>query len=1376
MKTSIQLPSTLLALGLAALPSLLGAREFQGAAGPGGGSGGGGVQGAGLRAAGCAPSTTVTRLWVNNVRTLVETGGIMWENRASGDGSYEVPAPQGTQEVQLASCLFAGSLWMGGFDDGGNLKLAAVRFRQDGNDFWPGPLSNTGDASVTPEVCSAWDKTWSAGKKDAVRQDAYFRCLVDPTCDETELFPEGYTPPSYFFEWPAYGDPTQNQDVYIAPFTDFNGDGEYNPADGDAPDYGLDEDNDDCKNKFREDPVSLFGDSTIWWVFNDKGNAHTESGGQPIGMEIRAQAFAFATNDEVNNMTFYNYVLINQGTQTLEQTYFAQYVDPDLGGANDDYVGCDVQRGLGYCYNGDNDDQDANGAPGYGEQPPAIGVDFFEGPFLDYDLVDNPGPTNYTSFLDCDSARTFNGIPYKGIGIGYGDGVVDNERYGMRAFMYYNNAGGVLGDPGYPDALDHYNYMRAIWKDGSPLLYGGNGHAPTDDPDQDQRALYMAPGDSDPVGWGTECIPQYAWSEETSGNDPEDRRFVQSAGPFTLEPGAYNNITVGVVWARANSGGPFESVERVRKADDKAQSLFDNCFKILDGPDAPLVNIIELDRELVLTITNPIGSNNYNEEYEEIDPTIPETAPDRFYRFQGYQIFQLRDGLVSVADILDEYGNLETEVARIVATVDIEDGIGQIVNYIFNDDIGLPVPTEMVNAPDDGVKHSFSVKNDLFSNTGDPNLVNFKTYYYLVLAYAYNNWEDYDPVALTGQPFRYKAGRKSSTGSIRSYSGIPHKNSPQDFGTTLQAGYGSGFDITRAEGTGNGGMMIDLTQSTIDQILAGPDYRKDLITYRTGMGPVNVKVVDPLSVPTGNFELWLLDSTGTPTFDPDTYGQFDDAYWMLVNTLTGDTVRSAHTISVNNEQLILKWGMSVTVNQMPYSNSDDFADLIDGTIEFGPPGQWFTGIPDQEGDNLLNWIRSGTAYQDNEVIPDRPNVDNDEVYEGLLDGTWAPWPLCGDTAFQPVGLKAVNGRNVAKISENPSVLVVITPDKSKWTRCGVLEMEMDPDLSENGAEQGMLRRAPSLDRNGRPTGSPGCNELEATYDGTQTEGMSWFPGYAISLEDGERLNMAFGENSFWGGTTGRDMMWNPSNELFTSAGEYVAGGCHWIYVFKNNARMMGVGQMPAYDQGKFLYDGLNGNSSSILKVYRGCAWVGSALSLGTDIFRPMDQGLVPGEVRIRINIEKPYTRYEGPAGYTPTIPGSGYSFRNNGLPLYQFNTSGQATLTAQTEVAETACDLMDIVPNPYYAFSGYETSRLDNRVKFINLPQVCTISIYNVSGTLVRKFRKDNGLTYLDWDLKNQVNVPIAGGVYLCHIEVPGVCERVVKFFGVMRPVDLQNF
>ena len=55
-------------------------------------------------------------------------------------------------------------------------------------------------------------------------------------------------------------------------------------------------------------------------------------------------------------MTFYSYKIINRSTETLNETYFGQWVDPDLGNYQDDYVGCDVELGLGYCYNGDADD------------------------------------------------------------------------------------------------------------------------------------------------------------------------------------------------------------------------------------------------------------------------------------------------------------------------------------------------------------------------------------------------------------------------------------------------------------------------------------------------------------------------------------------------------------------------------------------------------------------------------------------------------------------------------------------------------------------------------------------------------------------------------------------------------------------------------------------------------------------------------------------------------------------------------------------------------------------------------------------------------------------------------------------------------------
>ena len=50
-----------------------------------------------------------------------------------------------------------------------------------------------------------------------------------------------------------------------------------------------------------------------------------------------------------------------------------------------------------------------------------------------------------------------------------------------------------------------------------------------------------------------------------------------SAGPFTMQPGSVNYVTMGVVWAR-DSTGPGLSLAKLREADDEAQALFGNCF------------------------------------------------------------------------------------------------------------------------------------------------------------------------------------------------------------------------------------------------------------------------------------------------------------------------------------------------------------------------------------------------------------------------------------------------------------------------------------------------------------------------------------------------------------------------------------------------------------------------------------------------------------------------------------------------------------------------------------------------------------------------------------------------------------------------------
>ena len=98
------------------------------------------------------------------------------------------------------------------------------------------------------------------------------------------------------------------------------------------------------------------------------------------------------------------------------------------------------------------------------------------------------------------------------------------------------------------------------------------------------------------------------------------------------------------------------------------------------------------------------------------------------------------------------------------------------------------------------------------------------------------------------------------------------------------------------------------------------------------------------------------------------------------------------------------------------------------------------------------------------------------------------------------------------------------------------------------------------------------------------------------------------------------------------------------------------------------------------------------------------------------------------------------------------------------------------MPNPYYGASGYETGQVDNRVKITNLPRECTISIYTVNGNLIKQVKKDNDISFFEWDLKNNYGIPIASGIYIIHIDAGEIGEKVLKWFGTLRPTDLDSF
>ena len=1455
--------------------------------------------------AGCSPSSAFEWLNINNVRTRINAGGDMWWDLPGGTGSkYYIPA-NGS-----ATSLYAGSLWIAGLDVNNQLKCAAVRFRQDGNDFWTGPLSLK-EASIDDVTCAQWDQLFKITRAEV---DEFLSHLDETT--GAFVPSEDYTIPKIITEWPAHpeavGGNISGVSHYMAPFFDRDGDGEYNPLAGDYPYYDID--NELCHTKvptmeesylgtvhgsILSDQV-LKGDQTLWWVFNDKGNSHTESQGSAIGIEVRGQAFAFATNDEINNMSFCSYEIINRSTYKLKGTFFCPWTDVDLGYAKDDFVGCDVQRGLGFGYNGSA--MDGSGEPeSYGNQPPAVGIDFFQGPYMDPDYLDNPKyQVTYLNGFELDpitgdtifTVDTIYGdqLCDESInGVNFGNGIIDDERFGMRRFLYHNNSNSVMGDP--DNAAETYLLLRSYWRDGNKMQFGGDGY-PGHTGVQDVDCDFMFPGDTDPCNWGTHGIAPGGgynvngkyWTEENEGNQPEDRPFMQSAGPFTLEPGAVNYITFGVPWARATSGGPWASVELLRVTDDKCQALFDNCFKVIDGPNAPDLTIRELDQKLIIYLSNSPISNNFNESYVELDPEIPEFRPDadtvpadRYYRFEGYKVYQLANAEVGADELNDN------SKARLIFQCDIKNGAQHLVNYEFDNAIGANVPYLKVEGANSGITHTFVVTEDKFASSESPALVNHQTYYFMAIAYAYNNYLPYsqepgDMFGLYGQMKPYLEGRKN----IQCYSAVPHKIVN---GTVLRSNYGDKPSITRLVGLGNGGNEIELSQASIDELFSKklantmdengqkivfghPDY--PILyhpTYQVGYGPLDVKVIDPLNVKTTSYELWF--DTLMPVY---THGVASNqsvmgdsalrmvSHWYITDLKSGDTIKSDTTTVYTDEKLFIDRGISIAITQQyPHgpqlvgsthdSNTGDkpYREVIapnNGMITSAlifqdSTHKWLDGIRDIDvAGSPLNWIRSGNFADQNDATANDFNMssnstgtslpyDPNEDYEKIANKTWAPFALCsvnksgpGTDATNPGPIPDAQFREIQNsFPRIGSIDIVLTADRSKWTRCPVVEMSMDENLSENGARQFDIRRAPSIDKDGNPYTGQYWDYLSEDYADSlivvsdnpddpnyiAAQGMGWFPGYAIDVETGARLNILYGEDSYLEDVNGRDLMFNPPQllkktvdqtygddsqsldpSLFRQTdNEPILGGKHFVYIWGMD-KPTGVSSAldwqdydsPAYDGGKHLFEVLNAIQHTTKKAHLiamgklfwpQCMWVGMPMGIeGTTWLEPGN------DAKIRIRIAKPYTE-----GYSTVALDSLYPDLDYGTmyPRYTFSIDGLDPVLNDETKTESDLDLITVVPNPYYAYSSYEANALTNTVKITNLPNNCVVTIYNISGTKIRQFKKDNEIPSIDWDLTNFANTPVASGFYLIHIkDNTSGGERTIKFFGAMRQIDLNTF
>ena len=209
--------------------------------------------------AGCGIAKAQADLDINNVRARIFSCGDMWWD-LSNTAKYEVPKVTEAGQTSICS-MFAGSLWIGGTENG-NLKIAAMTYRQSGVDFYCGPLDTITANVASAGTCAAYDQLF-----EATRQEIQ-NFQNDPGSITSDII-----------NWPGNGIASRlgqggslGTDGAIAhnlaPYYDKDGDMTYDPIIGN--DYPL-----------------IDGDQALWYVYNDVGGAHGETKGQAIGLECQ---------------------------------------------------------------------------------------------------------------------------------------------------------------------------------------------------------------------------------------------------------------------------------------------------------------------------------------------------------------------------------------------------------------------------------------------------------------------------------------------------------------------------------------------------------------------------------------------------------------------------------------------------------------------------------------------------------------------------------------------------------------------------------------------------------------------------------------------------------------------------------------------------------------------------------------------------------------------------------------------------------------------------------------------------------------------------------------------------------------------------------
>lgn len=237
-----------------------------------------------------------------------------------------------------------------------------------------GVFDNTG-LLVPPGPAFEWPK--GSGKHAVFTAGLTIAGYINNQLRMAAAFYQGEYSPGYIYN--SYGNPYATTDSRFRFYKVTRGDNQYNNTDwitwGNMIPFGApftDVNHNGIYEPAIDTPGVKGADQTVFICIQD-GFPDSHSTGEgfgggtlPIFAEVHLTAWAY-NRPGLEDIQFIKWDIINKSLQTWSNSYFGIISDPDLGNRNDDYIGCDTIRQLGYCYNADNLDSI------YGYNPPAVG-------------------------------------------------------------------------------------------------------------------------------------------------------------------------------------------------------------------------------------------------------------------------------------------------------------------------------------------------------------------------------------------------------------------------------------------------------------------------------------------------------------------------------------------------------------------------------------------------------------------------------------------------------------------------------------------------------------------------------------------------------------------------------------------------------------------------------------------------------------------------------------------------------------------------------------------------------------------------------------------------------------------------------------------